>query len=65
MNGFMRTEIEFAELLKRIKVEEAVKTISEYCSEHKTCTQCGLFNGVCRLNMTPSDWDAIAYGGRE
>ncbi len=63
----MRTEIDFAEFLKRIKVESAVKTISEYCDEHKTCTECGLFNGVCRLNMIPSDWDAheIIHDGNE
>ena len=64
----MQTDVEiFLENLKRLKVEAAVKTISDYCAEHKNCKECGLFNGVCRLNFIPSDWDAyeIIHDGHE
>ena len=48
---------EFAELLRLRQAEQAMIIIKDYCRSHKSCTICGLYNGSCRVNMIPSDWD--------
>lgn len=49
---------DFAELIKQRQAEQAIECIKEYCLMHKNCRECGLFNGVCRVNQFPFNWDA-------
>lgn len=33
------------------------EAIKEYCESHTNCSGCGMYNGTCRLNNLPSNWD--------
>ena len=50
---------DFAELIKQRQAEQAIETIKEYCLMHRNCKQCGLYNGICRVNQFPFNWDSI------
>ena len=54
----MRTD-DFAELIRQREAEKAIMTIKEYCLSHKNCTECGLYNGICRVNQFPFNWDSL------
>lgn len=56
----MKTDIDdFTELVKQRQAENAIDIIKEYCLLHRNCRDCGLFNGVCRVNQFPFNWDSI------
>ena len=48
---------QFAEWLTGAFAEEYASKLSEYCKAHKNCEDCRFYNGVCRLNSYPWDWD--------
>lgn len=48
---------EFAEWLTGQVMESYVKKISEYCDSMKNCKKCTFYNGTCRLNRYPWDWN--------
>lgn len=48
---------EFAEWLTGQVMESYVKKIHEYCVSMSNCELCTFFNGTCRLNRYPWDWD--------
>jgi hypothetical protein len=48
----------FAELIRQRQAEKAIDTIKDYCLMHRNCRECGLFNGVCRVNQFPFNWDS-------
>lgn len=48
---------QFAEWLTGVYLENYAHKIADYCKAHKTCVTCQFFNGTCRLNRFPSDWD--------
>lgn len=52
----------FAELIRQRQAEQAIETIKEYCLSHKNCNECGLYNGVCRVNQFPFNWDSLTGG---
>lgn len=45
------------EQIKASTMVEHAKYVKEYCECHKTCGKCLFFNGVCRLNNLPCNWD--------
>lgn len=49
---------DFAELVRQRSAEQAIETIKDYCLSHRNCGDCGLFNGVCRVNQFPFNWDS-------
>lgn len=51
------TEQEFVELIKAEALKKHAEFIKEYCEEKKNCEQCAFFNGVCRFNNLPANWD--------
>lgn len=58
----------FAEMVRQRQAEQAIETIKGYCLTHRNCRECGLFNGVCRVNQFPFNWDSLyenktLYGG--
>ena len=56
----MKTRVdEFSELIRQRQAEQAIEVIKLYCLSHKNCTECGLYNGVCRVNQYPFNWDAL------
>ena len=50
---------EFAELIRQREAEQAILTIKEYCLLHRNCKECGLYNGICRVNQFPFNWDSL------
>lgn len=48
---------QFAEWIKGMTAEKYAKCVSDYCKGMKNCEQCTFYNGVCRLNRFPWDWD--------
>lgn len=48
---------EFAKLIILRQMETAAQRLKEYCLEHKNCKTCGFYNGTCRLNDLPMNWD--------
>ena len=48
---------ELLEYIKAEAIKQHAQYIKEYCEEHKTCSDCFLFNGTCRINNLPSNWD--------
>lgn len=49
----------FTELIRQRQAEQAIEVIKEYCLSHKNCRECGLYNGICRVNQFPFNWDAL------
>lgn len=50
-------ENEFAEWLTGQVMETYAQKITAYCNSKKNCKKCTFFNGVCRLNRFPWDWN--------
>ena len=50
---------DFAELIMQRQAEQAIETIKTYCLMHRNCKQCGLYNGICRVNQFPFNWDSL------
>lgn len=50
---------DFAELIMQRQAEQAIETIKTYCQMHRNCTECGLYNGICRVNQFPFNWDSL------
>ena len=48
---------EFAEWLTGAFAEEYAKKISDYCKTIRNCKECHFYNGTCRLNSRPFNWD--------
>lgn len=48
---------EFAEWLTGVLIEDCASKIADYCKAHKNCETCTFFNGTCRLNLIPCEWD--------
>lgn len=48
---------DFAKLIEIRQMEQAAQRIKEYCLEHKNCKTCAFYNGTCRLNNLPLNWD--------
>ena len=48
---------DFARWLTGAYMEECAKKIADYCNSIKNCEDCQFFNGTCRLNRYPWDWD--------
>lgn len=48
---------DFVILVKMRQAESAAQYIKEYCLEHKNCQECCFYNGTCRLNNIPTNWD--------
>ena len=48
---------EFLAWMTGAYAESYAYKISEYCKEIKNCESCRFFNGTCRLNMFPFEWD--------
>ena len=49
--------IAVAEWIAGTIAEETAKKLSDYCKAHKNCEDCTFYNGVCRLNRYPWDWN--------
>lgn len=45
--------------------ERYIVEIRRYCETHKTCIGCRFFNGVCRLNDFPFNWDSLEVRSNE
>ncbi len=48
------------ELIELIATEAIVKhaeIIKQFCEEHKNCRDCAFYNGACRFNNLPTNWD--------
>ena len=48
---------DFARWLTGAYMEEYARKIADYCKSIKNCEDCQFFNGTCRLNRYPWDWD--------
>ena len=51
---------DFDSFLEYVKIENLkmhAQYIKDFCNEHKNCEKCGMYNGVCRLNDYPANWD--------
>ena len=47
----------FIKWLDGAYAEEYAGKIAKYCNSHTNCETCIFFNGTCRLNRYPWDWD--------
>jgi len=52
---------EFAEWLTGKIVENYAYKITEYCDSIKNCSECQFYNGTCRLNSRPFNWDMKSF----
>ena len=48
---------ELLEYIKAEAIKQHAQYIKEYCDEHRTCSDCTFYNGTCRINDLPSNWD--------
>ena len=53
----------FAKWLTDMYIEDYASKISDYCKAQLNCEQCAFFNGTCRLNRYPWDWDMKKFDG--
>lgn len=51
------TAEEIVDLIAAEAVKKYADCIKQYCEEHKSCYDCTFFNGTCRINNLPSNWD--------
>lgn len=51
----------FREWLNGAYAESYALKVSEYCKSFKSCNDCVFYNGTCRLNNFPYNWDVGDY----
>ena len=51
------TAEELIEVIKAEAVTKHAEVIKTYCEEKKNCSDCAFFNGACRFNNLPANWD--------
>ena len=47
----------FIEYCRTENIKFYIQKVIDYCNDHKNCAECGFYNGTCRLNNIPSNWD--------
>jgi len=47
----------FIEWVKTENVRLYAEKVKDYCESHKNCGECGFFNGTCRFNNIPANWE--------
>ena len=51
------TAEELIELIKAEAVTKHAEVIKAYCEEKRNCKDCAFYNGACRFNNLPANWD--------